>query len=129
MAALTIEAHAGLTPAQHEAVIALKGECEAAQSIDLKLELAEADPAAQVNTFLAYEGAQLLGYCGIDAGGEAEVCGMVHPGHRRARIGTGLLEAAVAAAAAGRSEHAGDLRRRGADCGRLDAAPRRNAES
>ncbi|HEY4868608.1 MAG TPA: GNAT family N-acetyltransferase [Candidatus Dormibacteraeota bacterium] len=102
MAALTIEAHAGLTPAQHEAVIALKGECEAAQSIDLKLELAEADPAAQVNTFLAYEGAQLLGYCGIDAGGEAEVCGMVHPGHRRARIGTGLLEAAVEAAAAGR---------------------------
>jgi ribosomal protein S18 acetylase RimI-like enzyme len=101
MAALTIEAHAGLTPVQCEAVIALKGECEAAQSIDLKLELAEADSGTQVNTFLAYAGAQLLGYCGIDAGAEAEVCGMVHPAHRRAGIGTGMLEAAIEAAATG----------------------------
>jgi ribosomal protein S18 acetylase RimI-like enzyme len=101
MAALTIEAHAGLTPVQYEAAIALKGECEAAQPIDLKLELAEADLGTQVNTFLAYEGAQLLGYCGIDAGAEAEVCGMVHPGHRSAGIGSGLLEAATEAAAAG----------------------------
>jgi ribosomal protein S18 acetylase RimI-like enzyme len=99
--AVRIEARAGLTPAQYEAVIALKGACEAAQPIDLKLELAEADSGSSVNTVLAYAGTQLVAYCGIDAGAEAEVCGMVHPAHRRTRIGSGLLEAATEAAAAG----------------------------
>jgi ribosomal protein S18 acetylase RimI-like enzyme len=99
--ALRTDARAGLTPAQFEAVIALKGACETAQPIDLKLELAEAGSGSSVNTVLAYADTELVGYCGIDAGAEAEVCGMVHPAHRRARIGSGLLEAATEAAATG----------------------------
>lgn len=101
MAGLLIHAQSGLTPAQHQAVVALRHDCEAAQPIDLKLELARADASTSVNTLLAYEGAQLLGYCGIDAGAEAEVCGMVHPAHRRARIASRMLDATVDAAAAG----------------------------
>jgi ribosomal protein S18 acetylase RimI-like enzyme len=101
VAALRIEAHAGLTPAQYQAVVALKDDCEAAQPIDLKLELARADSSTSVNTFLAYEGAQLLGYCGIDPGAEAEVCGMVHPAHRRAGIASRMLNEAIDVAAAG----------------------------
>ncbi|HWW10094.1 MAG TPA: GNAT family N-acetyltransferase [Candidatus Acidoferrales bacterium] len=101
MAALGIHAQAGLTPAQHQAVVALKDDCEAAQPIDLKVELARADTSTAVNTVLAYEGAQLVGYCGIDAGAEAEVCGMVHPAHRRSGIASRMLGEAIDAAAAG----------------------------
>ena len=101
MAGLLIHAQAGLTLAQYQAVVALKDDCEAAQPIDLKLELARADSSTSVNTVLAYEGAQLLGYCGIDAGAEAEVCGMVHPAHRRAGIASRMLDKAIDAAASG----------------------------
>src|ERR1700730_17800546 len=101
MAASLIHAQAGLTPAQHQAVVALRDECEAAQPIDLKLELARADSSTSVNTVLAYEGAQLLGYCGIDVGAEAEVCGMVHPAHRRSGIARRMLDEALDAADAG----------------------------
>ena len=103
MPGLLFHSQAGLTPAQHQDVIALKDVCEAAQPIDLKLELARAESSTSVNTLLAYEGAQLLGYCGIDAGAEAEVCGMVHPAHRRAGIANRMLDATLEAAAAGGS--------------------------
>jgi ribosomal protein S18 acetylase RimI-like enzyme len=96
-----IEPRAGLTPEQYDAVVALKEECEAAQPIDLKLELARVDSSDSVNTFLAYAGGRLLGYCGVDAGAEAEVCGMVHPSYRHGGIAGGMLDAALEAAAGG----------------------------
>jgi ribosomal protein S18 acetylase RimI-like enzyme len=90
-----IEARAGLTPSQSHEVVHLQTECEAADGLDLKLELVRADASSSRDTFLAYSAHRLVGYCGINDGHDVEVCGMVHPAHRRRGIGTGLLEGVI----------------------------------
>jgi ribosomal protein S18 acetylase RimI-like enzyme len=99
-----IEAGVGLTPAQYQEVVRLQGVCEAREGLDLKLELFPAHAKSSPDTFLAYCDDHLVGYCGVDFGREAEVCGMVDPGHRRRGIAGGLLEAALAAAGGGGRE-------------------------
>jgi ribosomal protein S18 acetylase RimI-like enzyme len=85
---------------------ALRDVCDAQEGLTLKLRLAPAhagaapdgmpdEPAA---TFLYYHKGALVGFAALDGGGlEAELCGMVHPRHRRKGIGRALLAAAVAA--------------------------------
>ena len=96
-----IEAGAGLTAAQYQEVVRLQTVCEAKGGLDLKLELVRADASSSLDTFLAYSADQLVGYCGINEGHDAEVCGMVDPRYRRRGIARGLLEAALAVVAGG----------------------------
>ena len=96
-----IDARSGLTPAQYRDVVRLQTECETSEGLDLKLELARANAISSPDTFLAFSAAQLVGYCGIKDGHEAEVCGMVDPAERRRGIGTSLLERALEAVAGG----------------------------
>jgi mycothiol synthase len=94
-----IEAQPGLSNAQYEQVERLQSECEAAGGLDLKLELTRTEASAADDTLMAYAGEQLVGYCGVDAGTDAEVCGMIHPDHRRRGIGTALLDRVLMLAA------------------------------
>ena len=50
--------------------------------------------------FLARSGNRLVGYCGVDLGRDAEICGMVHPEYRRLGVGGTLLQAALESGAA-----------------------------
>ncbi len=72
--------------------------CEASAPLDLKLELDEADHLDRPIHFLAVAAGELAGYGAITAGGEAEVCGMVHPAWRRSGVGRELLLAVLGAA-------------------------------
>jgi ribosomal protein S18 acetylase RimI-like enzyme len=72
--------------------------CEAAERLDLKIELDEADDVDRPIHFLAVAGDEVVGYAGVTAGDEAEACGMVHPSWRRQGIGTALLDHLRAAA-------------------------------
>lgn len=65
--------------------------CEAAEPLDLKVELDEADHLGRPIHFLASASADVIGYAGITAGDEAEVCGMVHPSWRGRGVGRALL--------------------------------------
>jgi ribosomal protein S18 acetylase RimI-like enzyme len=76
----------------------LRRACEAAQPLDLKVELDEADHLARPTHFLAVSGDEVIGYAGITPGDEAEVCGMVHPSWRRRGVGTALLAGILGAA-------------------------------
>jgi ribosomal protein S18 acetylase RimI-like enzyme len=69
----------------------LRRACEAADPLDLKIELDEADPLERPIHFLAVTGDDVIGYAGLTPGDEAEVCGMVHPSWRRREVGTALL--------------------------------------
>jgi ribosomal protein S18 acetylase RimI-like enzyme len=93
----------GLSEAERARVSALAALCNAEAGLHLKLSLDfPANGADQdVNAFRAYHDGELVGYCGLDGGGErtAEVCGMVHPAHRRHGIGRALLDAVAAEAA------------------------------
>lgn len=101
-----IVASPGLSAAERASVLALATLCNAAAGLDLKLSLdfpadsAGQDAGQDANAFRAYHDGELVGYCGLDGGGEqtAEVCGMVHPAHRRHGIGRALLDAAAAEA-------------------------------
>jgi len=70
----------------------LRRACEAAEPLDLKIELDEADPLDRPIHFLAVAGGEVIGYAGVTSGDEAEACGMVHPSWRRRGIGTALLD-------------------------------------
>jgi ribosomal protein S18 acetylase RimI-like enzyme len=76
----------------------LRRACEAAQPLDLKLELDEADHLDRPTHFLAVAGDEVLGYAGLTPGDEAEACGMVHPSWRRRGVGTALLARILGAA-------------------------------
>ncbi|MFI5287729.1 MAG: GNAT family N-acetyltransferase [Candidatus Dormibacteria bacterium] len=65
--------------------------CEAAEPLDLKVELDEADHLGRPIHFLASAGDDVIGYAGLTAGDEAEVCGMVHPSWRGRGVGHALL--------------------------------------
>lgn len=98
--AYTITRTNALTTAERDAVLALRDICNAAEGLDLKLEISEesADsPPADGPTQILARGADgaILGYCSLDAGHETEICGMVAPEQRRHGIGTALLDAAL----------------------------------
>jgi ribosomal protein S18 acetylase RimI-like enzyme len=76
----------------------LRRACEAAEQLDLKVELDEADHLDRPIHFLAAAGTELIGYAGLTPGDEAEACGMVHPSWRRRGVGTALLGGVRAAA-------------------------------
>lgn len=72
----------------------LAGICNAFEGLDLKLEL-DGPPiysAQETNRFLYYEGSKLVGFCSLYY---EELCGMVHPEHRRKGIGKILLAAVI----------------------------------
>ena len=78
---------------------ALAAACEAGGQQDLKLVLREREEGHVPSQFLAVAGGAVVGYAGADQGQDVEICGMVHPAHRRRGIGGSLLEATLGAAA------------------------------
>ncbi|HEV2235647.1 MAG TPA: GNAT family N-acetyltransferase [Ktedonobacterales bacterium] len=92
---------AALSAAQAAEVVQLAARCNARDGLDLKLAIEEgtAPDGAPPRAFLAYAAGALVGYAALDYGGgiDAELCGMVHPAHRRHGIGRALLGAARAA--------------------------------
>lgn len=90
-------ARATLSAEEAAAAEALRQVCNALEGLDLKLEpelLRESGDGAN-SAFLYYEAGTLVGACTLDGGREVELCGMVHPEHRRKGIGKALLEAAL----------------------------------
>ncbi len=69
----------------------LRHVCEAAEPLDLKIELDEFGGADQAIHQLALVEGELVGYAGMTRGDEPEACGMVHPAWRRQGMGTSLL--------------------------------------
>ncbi len=69
----------------------LRQVCEAAEPLDLKIELDELGGPAEPLHRLALVAGELVGYAGMTRDTRPEACGMVHPGWRRRGIGTSLL--------------------------------------
>jgi ribosomal protein S18 acetylase RimI-like enzyme len=92
---------AALTSAQAAEVRALAAICNARDGLDLKLEVevSETPDVGLPRAFLRYDAGALVGFAALDCGdgSDAELCGMVHPTHRRRGIGRSLLSAARAA--------------------------------
>jgi ribosomal protein S18 acetylase RimI-like enzyme len=76
----------------------LRRVCEAAEHLDLKLELDEADHLDRPIHLLAIAGDEAIGYAGLTPGDDAEVCGMVHPSWRGRGVGSALLDGIRSAA-------------------------------
>lgn len=76
----------------------LRRVCEAAEHLDLKLELDEADHLDRPIHLLAVAGDEAIGYAGLTPGDDAEACGMVHPSWRGSGIGSALLDGIRSAA-------------------------------
>src|SRR4029077_20174822 len=76
----------------------LRRACEAAEPLDLKIELDESDHFDRPMHVLADAGGEVIGYAGVTADDDAEVCGMVHPSWRRRGVGTALLGGVCGAA-------------------------------
>ncbi len=94
-----IEGKPELSGDELAAVKDLAALCNALEGLDLKLSF-EAPPGndRQVpRVFLAWAADAIVGFGALDGAGrrEVEVCGMVHPEHRRRGIGTALLNALV----------------------------------
>lgn len=96
-----------LDEAEGRAVRRLAALCNAHDGLDLKLALAPAPGGAESerNAFLYYVAGDLVGFCGLDGRVDPEVCGMVHPAHRRQGLGRTLLAAATAEARQAGSSH------------------------
>jgi len=95
-----IESRPGLSPAELSAVRLLAQVCEEDGGQDLKVTPRERDDTSPLTQFLALSGERIVGYCGVDEGTDAEICGMVHPGSRFGGIGSALLGASLAATGA-----------------------------
>lgn len=94
-----ITARAGLSGNEVIQAAALKALCDAEDGLDLKVQPEMQRAGASVTDAIAAttsDGA-LIGLCTLDGLAEIEVCGMVHPAHRRRGIGRALLDAALAA--------------------------------
>ncbi|HEY7835247.1 MAG TPA: GNAT family N-acetyltransferase [Ktedonobacterales bacterium] len=78
---------------------ALARVCNDFEGLDLKLAIPTTPQqiSAEPRAFLWYAGGALVGYAGLDhwGGVEGELCGMVHPDHRRRGLGRALLAAVV----------------------------------
>jgi ribosomal protein S18 acetylase RimI-like enzyme len=97
-----IERKPQLTTNELAAVKELAALCNALGGLDLKLSfdpIPGNDPQAP-HVFLAWADDAIVGFCALDGAGrrQVEVCGMVHPEHRRRAIGSALLDVAVEAA-------------------------------
>lgn len=87
------------TLSQEEAAAAetLRRVCNAFEGLDLKVEpeMLRESGGEEDRAYLYYVGGALVGVCTLDGGRDVELCGMVHPAHRRKGIGRALLEAAL----------------------------------
>jgi mycothiol synthase len=88
----TIVGRARLGGEDRSNVDRLRRACEAGERLDLKIELDEADHLDRPIHFLAVAGNHVIGYAGLTADDDAEVCGMVHLAWRRQGVGTALLD-------------------------------------
>ena len=112
--------------ADRGAVDRLRQVCEAADPLDLKLELDESDVSASRSISSPPADGEVIGYAAMTADADAEACGMVHPAWRRRGVGTALLdELRAAARRPAAREHPGDLRGSRTGRARLDAPARR----
>jgi ribosomal protein S18 acetylase RimI-like enzyme len=94
----TVAGRSRLNPGDRRRVEQLRTACEAAEPLDLKLELDETDRTGGPIHFLAEADGEVIGYAAITAGVDAEACAMVHPGWRRRGVATALLGDVRAAA-------------------------------
>jgi ribosomal protein S18 acetylase RimI-like enzyme len=99
MGAWTVLGMGRLGRADRTNVERLRRACEAAEPLDLKVELDEADHLDRPIHFLAIAGDDVVGYAGLTADDDAEACGMVHPSWRRRGVGAALLAQVRGAAA------------------------------
>ena len=95
-----IERRAGLSGEELLQAAALKALCDAEDGLDLKVhpEMQRADATgAMTDAIVATtRDSTLIGVCTLDGGSEIEVCGLVHPMHRRRGVGRTLLVEALA---------------------------------
>lgn len=91
MGAWTVVGMGRLSGADRTNVDRLRRACEAAEPVDLKVELDEADHLDRPIHFLAMAGDEVVGYAGLTTDDDAEACGMVHPSWRRRGIASELL--------------------------------------
>ena len=99
MVAWNVVARGRLGGEERAGVDGLRRACEAAERLDLKIELDEADHLDRPIHFLAVAGREVIGYAGLTTDDDAEACGMVHPAWRRQGVGGALLAQLLAAAA------------------------------
>ena len=95
---VVIEEARGLSARQLEAIAELERRVLGHDGGRLKLEwgVLQERPADRVHDLLAWDGDELVGFCGIyQFGAEPELAGAVDPAHRRAGVGSALLERAV----------------------------------
>jgi ribosomal protein S18 acetylase RimI-like enzyme len=88
----TLAGRAQLSAGERRRIESLQHACEAAEPVDLKIELDEADGSGGLVHFLAEADGDVIGYAGITLDRDAEACGMVHPAWRRRGVATGLLD-------------------------------------
>jgi ribosomal protein S18 acetylase RimI-like enzyme len=88
----------GLADVDRAAVVQLAALCNKREGLDLPFNLDGAGPGhgQAVNQVLYYRYGELIGFVSLEGGQPIEVCGMVHPAHRRKGIGRALLAAAQA---------------------------------
>lgn len=91
MSKWSVTGRARLRPADRGGVERLRQACEAAEPLDLKLELDEADGSGEPIHFIAEADGEVIGYAAITTDAVAEACGMVHPAWRRRGVATALL--------------------------------------
>ncbi|MFL5734100.1 MAG: GNAT family N-acetyltransferase [Chloroflexia bacterium] len=70
--------------------------CNRFEGLDLSLDFTPVEPGSigRAGQFLCYEGGSLVGFASLYGIAEPELCGMVHPDHRRKGIGMALFDAA-----------------------------------
>src|SRR5439155_3973776 len=89
----------GLADVDRAAVAHLAALCNQREGLDLPFNLEGAGPGhgQAVNQVLYYRDGELIGFVSLEGGPPIEVCGMVHPEHRRKGIGRALLAVAKVA--------------------------------
>ncbi|HUS14402.1 MAG TPA: GNAT family N-acetyltransferase [Chloroflexia bacterium] len=94
MGAHQVIAQSHVSEADLQAIRALAALCNAADGLELKVNLSPL-PEERPSRFLVYDDGTLVGYASLDGDREPELCGMVHPDHRRRGLGRALYEAVL----------------------------------